>query len=116
MQTKGVLLEGKKEYNGCKAWLVYRGGQCAATKARSRVGQKGYNVFSNNCEHFASEVCGLGKKSNQVRIASGKLAIVLGTELARALGYRGSFPKVTMTGGLTTGGYTISQRVMTFRF
>lgn len=33
--------------------------------ARSKVGEKGYNIIHNNCEHFAYECLGLGKVSYQ---------------------------------------------------
>ncbi len=34
--------------------------------AFSRIGEKGYNLISNNCEHFANECLFGVKKSNQV--------------------------------------------------
>ena len=34
--------------------------------AFSRIGDKGYNIISNNCEHFANECLFGVKKSNQV--------------------------------------------------
>ena len=34
--------------------------------AFSRIGEKGYNLVSNNCEHFANDCLFGKKKSNQV--------------------------------------------------
>ncbi len=33
--------------------------------ARGRIGQKGYNILHNNCEHFASE-CVFGKRKSDL--------------------------------------------------
>lgn len=42
----------------------------SADKALSRVGERGYNLFTRNCEHFATS-CAYGeKRSNQVRAAA----------------------------------------------
>eukprot|EP01084_Bolivina_argentea_P042657 78640_1 len=105
-QTSGVKLEGKVEYNGVKAWLIYRGGQSAADKARAQIGNGGYNLATNNCEHFASACCGLGHKSNQVIVSLGKAVVVGGSQLAKALGISSNVfanPNVKVTGNYSGG-------------
>ena len=72
-QQKGVVLEPTSKYIGTKATRVLRGGQGAADRARARVGESGYNLLTNNCEHFCSQICGRGHHSEQVRVGTGKL-------------------------------------------
>ena len=45
---------------------VKRTPQDIVNYAFSRMGEKGYNIISNNCEHFANECLFGKKKSNQV--------------------------------------------------
>lgn len=96
------MLEGKDKYNGIKAWLIYRGGQGCANKAKSRLGDKAYNLASNNCEHFASDCAGFGHKSEQVKIVYGKAIVKLGSALANALNTN---PNIKFTSSLQ-GGYS----------
>ena len=108
MQQHGVVLEGRKEYEGVKAWLIYRGGQSAVNQARARLGQKGYDIATNNCEHFASSCCGLGHQSGQVIVSVGKVIVKGGSALAKAFGISNTpfaNPNVSITGG-TTGGFS----------
>eukprot|EP00111_Clytia_hemisphaerica_P024403 TCONS_00072000-protein len=105
-QTNGVQLEKASVYQGKKCWLVNRGGQAAASKARARVGESGYNLVTNNCEHFCSEVSGLGHHSEQVFVSTGKACVTLGSALANHLGLGGSNVRFTssVSGGLTSMG------------
>ena len=69
--------------------ILYHGGEQAAQRAIKRIGEKGYDLLTNNCEHFASECCGLGKKSAQVSLSSGKLLagiFAVGAQLLAASG------------------------------
>eukprot|EP00971_Amphidinium_carterae_P313595 6232752-Amphidinium_carterae.1 len=52
---EGVQLEPADKYVGKEATRVFRGGQAAAERARARVGEAGYCLLGNNCEHFCSE-------------------------------------------------------------
>eukprot|EP00484_Ammonia_sp_Unknown_P016291 CAMPEP_0197058396 /NCGR_PEP_ID=MMETSP1384-20130603/107262_1 /TAXON_ID=29189 /ORGANISM="Ammonia sp." /LENGTH=227 /DNA_ID=CAMNT_0042493131 /DNA_START=32 /DNA_END=715 /DNA_ORIENTATION=+ len=111
-QTNGVVLEGRAQYQGKKAWLIYRGGVGAANKAKGRIGEKGYNLANNNCEHFCSDCCGFGHKSEQVFVSSGKAMVKLGSALASALNTN---PNVNYTssmhGGFSSmGGFSVGVR------
>eukprot|EP01083_Nonionella_stella_P094301 264515_1 len=111
-QLNGVLLEGKAQYHGKKAWLIYRGGQGCANKAKSRIGDKKYDLATNNCEHFCSDCSGFGHKSEQVFISAGKAAVKLGSALANAIN---SNPNMKFTssfqGGVSSmGGFSAGVR------
>ena len=72
--------------------------------ARACLGDKGYNLFFNNCEHFAN-VCTLGRfRSNQVeRVAMGKLP----NEEEKNMGFLGDIidgVKNFFSGGKSNGG------------
>lgn len=69
---KGGILE-IKEYSDEEFKDLYAPEQIV-TYARACIGDKGYNLFFNNCEHFAN-ICTLGRfRSNQVeRVLQGKL-------------------------------------------
>eukprot|EP00485_Elphidium_margaritaceum_P013103 CAMPEP_0202693762 /NCGR_PEP_ID=MMETSP1385-20130828/7797_1 /ASSEMBLY_ACC=CAM_ASM_000861 /TAXON_ID=933848 /ORGANISM="Elphidium margaritaceum" /LENGTH=210 /DNA_ID=CAMNT_0049349493 /DNA_START=94 /DNA_END=726 /DNA_ORIENTATION=+ len=99
-QTNGVVLEGRAQYQNKKAYLIYRGGLACANKAKSRIGEKGYNLASNNCEHFCSDCCGLGHKSEQVFVSSGKAMVKLGSALANAVN---SNPNMKFTSSMQGG-------------
>ena len=52
--------------------------QEVVNSALSRIGEKGYNIISNNCEHFANE-CVFGvKKSEQVENVMSFLSSLFG--------------------------------------
>lgn len=66
-----VFLNGAKEYRVCKfnseQYRTIYSGEETVERARSKLGQHGYNVLTNNCEHFAVW-CKTGEKeSSQVR-------------------------------------------------
>lgn len=67
----GVFLNGEKKYTVCefdprRYRTIYSGAE-TVERARSRLGQKGYNLVTNNCEHFAVW-CKTGRdESSQVR-------------------------------------------------
>eukprot|EP00930_Biecheleria_cincta_P082976 TRINITY_DN72615_c0_g1_i1.p1 TRINITY_DN72615_c0_g1~~TRINITY_DN72615_c0_g1_i1.p1 ORF type:complete len:232 (-),score=31.41 TRINITY_DN72615_c0_g1_i1:226-921(-) len=98
-QRRGVVHEGREVYNGKKATLV----QGAANEAFSRVGEGGYHLVTNNCEHFCSEVCGRGHSSEQVVVGSGKLLATTLQLLGNAIRSEGS--SWHFVGG-TTGGFS----------
>lgn len=100
-QTSGVVREEPEAYQGTRARLVHRGGSAAADRAIARVGERGYNLVTDNCEHFCSEVCGLGGGSEQVVVGSGKL-------LVATLGLLGGFAQnsgqsYSFVGGISGG-------------
>jgi len=68
-------------------------------RARERLGEKGYNVFKNNCEHFASW-CKTGyEKCPQVSSFARRIRMIP-SELVVAAVERGSaFPRVVASGG-----------------
>jgi hypothetical protein len=104
-QTSGVLLEGSSEYQGKRAHLVHRGGASAAAKARSRVGERAYNLLTNNCEQFCSACVGLGHHSKQVVVAAGKCSVVAGSALANHLNRNSNISYTCgLSGGFSTGG------------
>lgn len=66
-----VFLNGEKEYSVCKfdpmRYKTIFSGEKTVERARSKLGQKGYNILTNNCEHFAIW-CKTGEEeSSQVR-------------------------------------------------
>ena len=67
----GVFLNGEKKYTVCefdpRRYRTIYSGEETVERARSRLGQKDYNLVTNNCEHFAVW-CKTGKdESSQVR-------------------------------------------------
>ena len=64
-------MNGEKEYSVCKfdpmRYKTIFSGEKTVERARSKLGQKGYNILTNNCEHFAIW-CKTGEEeSSQVR-------------------------------------------------
>ncbi|WBX76239.1 lecithin retinol acyltransferase family protein [Tenacibaculum ovolyticum] len=68
----------------------------AFRRALSRVGEKAYNYFGNNCEHFKNWVHHGENFSSQVKIA-GNTAIVAGVGLG-AIGLVKKYPKTALLG------------------
>jgi hypothetical protein len=69
---------GVVQFSGKHTWAKQFSGKETVRRARSRIGEKSYNLIFNNCEHFALW-CKTGKsKSRQVEKAA-TIAIVLGT-------------------------------------
>lgn len=56
--------------------------------ARSRLGERGYNIFTNNCEHFANE-CKYGKRMSRQVAAylkmAGMAALAIGVPPSRII-------------------------------
>ena len=99
---KGGLLE-IKEYSDDEFQDLYSPEQIV-TYARACLGDKGYNLVFNNCEHFAN-VCTLGRfRSNQVeRVLLGKLPNEEGKKVG-FLGKIGDAIKNFFGGGSSGGG------------
>jgi len=87
-------------------------------RARSRLGENGYHLFGNNCEHFA-RWCKTGQhKSEQVSdaasatagsvgagaLAAGGLGVVAGTGAAAGLSGAGIMSGLATVGGVVGGG------------
>jgi len=80
---------------GARCWLDNHGTRYtdavleqSLTAAKSRLGEQEYNLFTNNCEHFASE-CVTGKShSRQVAgfVAGAAAGLVVGLGVAWAVG------------------------------
>lgn len=92
-----------KEYTDEEIQDLYSPEQIV-TYARACIGDKGYNLAFNNCEHFAN-VCTLGRfRSNQVeRVLSGKLPNEEGKNMG-LFGTIGGFVKGLFGGGSSGGG------------
>jgi hypothetical protein len=74
------------------------------------VGETGYNLLTNNCEHFASEVCGFGKSSAQVVVGLGKIFAPVAANLVNHWWKNLNFTVTSrVTGGISagTGGFSI---------
>lgn len=69
-----VLQEGAK--------LTGAAARAARKQAEARIGEKSYNLLSNNCEHFANEVTSGQKVSTQVKGAQNAAMGVAGEALA----------------------------------
>ena len=98
----GVLLEQRSVYEGKKAAIVHSGGQSVADAARRRVGETGFNLLTKNCEHFCSEVCGMGTKSVQALVGTGKLTTAIALTVASFAG-NSSSNNVSFRGGISGG-------------
>ena len=68
----------------------------AFRRALSRIGEKAYNYFGNNCEHFKNWVHHGENFSTQVNIA-GKTAMVAGVGLG-VVGFAKKYPKTALVG------------------
>ena len=115
---KAVCIIGAHHYLGKDAVIVYHGGQAAADRARARVGEHGWNLVSNNCEHFCSECCDFGHHSEQVLVSAGKLGThVIATTLNVLFGSKSSFSfhAVSPGGFSTTGGFGIGLKPHTHK-
>ncbi len=66
-------------------WAAADDPEVVLQRATSRLGERGYNLFSNNCEHFASW-CKTGvARSSQVSRVEQRVAAVGGKQLAARL-------------------------------
>src|SRR6202008_2859745 len=76
------------EFTGPRGKLCYRryGQQLPVERAESKVGQSGYRLFSNNCEHFATWCVHDRTKSAQVTGAKATGAVVSSTAAGAAAG------------------------------
>jgi hypothetical protein len=101
----GVFVDASSEYAGKKGYFVHRGGEAALRCAMKSIGDRTYNVVTNNCEHFCSTCCGFGHNSAQVKVVGGKLVVLAGTILARHYNVPDSVSySAEWSGGFTSGG------------
>lgn len=81
-----------EEFTGPKGKLRYRrygqqlGGDLAIERAESKLGQSGYGLFSNNCEHFATWCVHDRTASAQVNGAGATSAVVTSAAAGAAAG------------------------------
>src|SRR5277367_1858343 len=67
-QVEEVLLEDFSEGHGVRVRGAprYFGRNEVVARARSRLGERSYRVFSNNCEHFCTWALGQDSHSEQI--------------------------------------------------
>ncbi len=93
--------------------LHTRGGLAAAERALKRVGERGYNLLTKNCEHFCSECINGEPRCDQVKFATAGTgaglvyaALPLPLEALQAAGVPG-LSAVGVTTGLTSIGAAV---------
>ena len=87
----------------------------AVERARSMLGQSGYDLFANNCEHFATWCVTGGHSSPQVERAAAGVGVVgvgavvpsLGVGLVTTLGEAAAMSGPNLMSGLATVGGTV---------
>jgi hypothetical protein len=87
----------------------------AATRAESMLGQSGYDLFANNCEHFATWCVAGEHSSAQVEAAAASLSVVgvgavvpsLGIGVVSSLGGAAAMSGPNLMSGLATVGGSV---------